>query len=55
MEGDTKLSLSLKALRKYLDEADDLSSKELNKLGWFAVGNATKALNDGEMLTLNCP
>lgn len=29
--------------------------REYNKLGWFGVGNATRVLKDGEMLTLNCP
>jgi len=63
MEGGTKLSVSLKSLRKYLDEADEGGAtghlakllREHNKLGWFGVGNATKALDDGEMFTLNCP
>lgn len=26
-----------------------------NKSSWFGVGNSTKTLNGGEMLTLNCP
>jgi hypothetical protein len=29
--------------------------REYDESSWFGVGNSTKILNGGEMLTLNCP